>query len=212
RQAPAVPPPLGRSAAMPAAQPGSALWGDDLMEQMPPPAPTGPMPAPVPTQQRSTQMPSMPSGEMVRPRIVQSAKPQNAAAASLRQSAAVGESYLNDLLTGGLLDVAGVRVPDADFDLRPDRRWGRSTRRAFIFLFVVLVLGIGGGGTWYWWTEKQKAEAVARLQKEAQTAIPLGDFQGCETCLKKLGEALERDKTSLVTYGYFAECAGLEAL
>ena len=34
----------------------------------------------------------------------------------------------------------GVRVPDADFDLRPDRRWGRSTRRAFIFLFVVLVL------------------------------------------------------------------------
>ena len=47
--------------------------------------------------------------------------------------------------------------------------------------------GIGGGGTWYWWTEKQKAEAVARLQKESQLAIPLGDFQGFEACLKKLG-------------------------
>ena len=70
----------------------------------------------------------------------------------------------------------------------------------------------GGGGTWYWWTEKQKAEAVARLQAEALHAIPLGDFQGFETCLKKLGEALEKDKTSLVTYGYFAGCAGLESL
>jgi tetratricopeptide (TPR) repeat protein len=152
------------------------------------------------------------SVEGVRPRIVQAAKPQNAAAASLRQSAAVGESYLNELLTGGLLDVAGVRVPDSDFDLKPDRRWGRSTRRAFIFLFVVLVLGIGGGGTWYWWSEKQKAEAVARLQHESQLAIPLGDFEGFESCLKKLGEALEKDKTSLLTYAYFAECSGLEAL
>jgi tetratricopeptide (TPR) repeat protein len=154
-----------------------------------------------------------PSGvEGVRPRIVQAARPQNAAAASLRQSAAVGESYLNDLLTGGLLDVAGVRVPDADFDLRPDRRWGRSTRRAFVFLFVVLVLGIGGGGTWYWWSEKQKSEAVARLQHESQVAIPLGDYAGFETCIKKLGEALDKDKTSLLTYAYFAQCAGLETL
>ncbi|HEY6178512.1 MAG TPA: tetratricopeptide repeat protein, partial [Kofleriaceae bacterium] len=157
--------------------------------------------------------PAPPPGiEGVRPRIVQAAKPQNAAAASLRQSAAVGETYLNDLLTGGLLDVAGVRVPDADFDLRPDRRWGRSTRRAFVFLFVVLVLGIGGGGTWYWWSEKQKAEAVARLQHESQTAIPLGDYAGFETCIKKLGEALEKDKTSLLTYAYFAECSGLDTL
>jgi tetratricopeptide (TPR) repeat protein len=152
------------------------------------------------------------SVEGVRPRIVQAAKPQNAAAASLRQSAAVGESYLNDLLTGGLLDVAGVRVPDADFDLRPDRRWGRSTRRAFVFLFVVLVLGIGGGGTWYWWSEKQKAEAVARLQRESQVAIQLGDHAGFETCTRKLGDALKQDKASLLTYAYFAECAGLDTL
>lgn len=150
--------------------------------------------------------------EGVRPRIIQANKPQNAAAASLRQSAAVGESYLNDLLTGGLLDVAGVRVPDADFDLRPDRRWGRSTRRAFIFLFIVLVLGIGGGGTWYWWTEKQRSEAVARLQRESQAAIAAASYTDFDTCLQKLGEALEKDKTSLLTYTYFAGCSGLEAL
>src|SRR5947208_2710769 len=129
-------------------------------------------PSPAPRSRTPKQMAPPPASvEGVRPRIVQSAKPQNAAAASLRQSAAVGETYLNDLLTGGLLDVAGVRVPDADFDLKPDRRWGRSTRRAFIFLFVVLVVGIGGGGTWYWWSEKQKAEAITRLQKDAKDSI-----------------------------------------
>lgn len=152
------------------------------------------------------------SVEGVRPRVVPTAKPHNAAASSLRQSAAVGENYLNDLLTGGLLDVAGVRVPDADFDLRPDRRWGRSTRRAFIFLFVVLVLGIGGGGTWYWWTEKQKGEAVVRLQKESKESIGAGDFEGLEASLQKLGDALEKDKSNLLTFAYVVETAGLEAL
>ncbi|HEX4417210.1 MAG TPA: tetratricopeptide repeat protein [Kofleriaceae bacterium] len=177
------------------------------------PGQAGPGPAAHAPRPHKPSVPPPPmSVEGVRPRIIQSAKPQNAAAASLRQSAAIGESYLNELLTGGLLDVAGVRVPDSDFDLRPDRRWGRSTRRAFIFLFVVLVLGIGGGGTWYWWSEKQKAEAVAQLQRESQQAIPAGDFEGFETCLKKLAEALDKDKTSLITYAYVAECAGLEAL
>jgi len=200
-----------------------ADWRNEpATEHMPPPqfaeasagiqqAPPGILNSPARGNKQTAPPPPM-SVEGVKPRLVQASKVQNAAAASLRQSAAVGESYLNELLTGGLLDVAGVRVPDSDFDLRPDRRWGRSTRRAFIFLFVVLVLGIGGGGTWYWWTEKQKSEAVARLQRESQLAIPSGEFVGLDTCLKKLGEALEKDKTSLLTYGYFAECAGLETL
>jgi tetratricopeptide (TPR) repeat protein len=175
-------------------------------EPAPPPrAPNGPRPA------KPTAPPPQ-SVEGVRPRLVSKDRPQNAAAAALRQSAAVGENYLNDLLTGGLLDVAGVRVPDNDFDLRPDRRWGRSTRRAFIFLFVVLVLGIGGGGTWYWWSEKQKAEAVARLQKESKQSIEHGDFAGLETSLKKLGESLEKDNANILTFAYVVETAGLEAL
>jgi len=220
-------PPVQGSPMVPTASPGMATmaveplpdWRNEpATEHMPPPSFGEPAPSAAPGAGQSARVskPTAPpppiSVEGIRPRIVQAAKPQNAAAASLRQSAAVGESYLNELLTGGLLDVAGVRVPDADFDLRPDRRWGRSTRRAFIFLFVVLVLGIGGGGTWYWWSEKQKAEAVARLQHESQLAMPLGDFAGFESCIKKLGEALEKDKTSLLTYAYFAECSGLEAL
>lgn len=160
---------------------------------------------------KQTAPPPM-SVEGVRPRVISRDKEKNAAAASLRQSAAVGETYLNDLLTGGLLDVAGVRAPDNDFDLRPDRRWGRSTRRAFIFLFVVLVLGIGGGGTWYWWSEKQKAEAVARLQKEAKQAIGAGDFAGLETSIKKLSESLEKDSSNVLTFAYYTETAGLESL
>ncbi|MFN0247827.1 MAG: tetratricopeptide repeat protein [Kofleriaceae bacterium] len=176
-------------------------------EPAPPPrAPNGPR-----TGAKPTAPPPM-SVEGVRPRLVSKDRPQNAAAAALRQSAAVGENYLNDLLTGGLLDVAGVRVPDNDFDLRPDRRWGRSTRRAFIFLFVVLVLGIGGGGTWYWWSEKQKDEAVARLQKESKQSIEHGDFAGLEMSLKKLGESLEKDNANILTFAYVVETAGLEAL
>jgi len=175
------------------------------------PQPYGGWNEPPQRQKKNTAAPPPSSIEGVRPRVI-GQKQQNAAADSLRKSAAVGENYLNDLLTGGLLDVAGVRVPDSDFDLRPDRRWGRSTRRAFIFLFVVLVLGIGGGGTWYWWTEKQKSEAVARLQKESKQSIGGGDFAGLEESIKKLGEALQKDNANALTFAYVVETAGLEAL
>ncbi|HEU4613780.1 MAG TPA: tetratricopeptide repeat protein [Kofleriaceae bacterium] len=184
------------------AAPTMALRPDPEVIAAPPPQRAPKQTAPPPPQQPPD----------VRPRVISGAKPQNAAAASLRQSAAVGENYLNDLLTGGLLDVAGVRVPDADFDLRPDRRWGRSTRRAFIFLFVVLVLGIGGGTTWYWWTEKQKDEAVARLQTESKQSIGNGDFEGLEASLKKLGDALEKDNSNALTFAYVVETGGLESL
>lgn len=201
---PAPPPPRAtppRAPAVPASSPVAPTMAIQPAAFDEPPRPKKPTAAPPPPM----------SVEGVRPRVI-SAKPQNAASAALRQSASVGENYLNDLLTGGLLDVAGVRVPDADFDLRPDRRWGRSTRRAFIFLFVVLVLGIGGGGTWYWWTEKQKSEAVARLQKESKESIGAGDFAGLEESLKKLGNALEKDNANLITFSYVVETAGIEAL
>jgi tetratricopeptide (TPR) repeat protein len=188
-----------------------AMRGDPTDHQ---PQPYGAYAEPASSQRskaKATAPPPM-SVEGVRPRVVAAHKEHNAAAASLRQSAAVGENYLNDLLTGGLLDVAGVRVPDADFDLRPDRRWGRSTRRAFIFLFVVLVLGIGGGTTWYWWTEKQKDEAVAHLQKESKESIGGGDFNGLEASLKKLGDALEKDNANALTFAYVVETAGIESL
>ncbi len=173
--------------------------------------PMAPPPAPMPRAPKQTAPPPM-SLEGVKPRIIASHKVQNAAAASLRQSAAVGENYLNDLLTGGLLDVAGVRVPDEEYDLRPDRRWGRSTRRAFIFLFVVLVLGIGGGGTWYWWSEKKKTEAVARLQQEAKTAVGDGEYVGLVDSLGKLTQALDKDKANKQTFAYYVESGGLAVL
>jgi len=205
------------------AMPTMAVQPPPQMQQMPQmpmpmfpdaggyPPPPPPQQQPPPRGVKQTAPPPM-SVEGIRPRVIAQAKPLNAAAASLRQSAAVGETYLNDLLTGGLLDVAGVRVPDSDFDLRPDRRWGRSTRRAFIFLFVVLVLGLGGGGTWYWWTEKQKDEEVATLQQETRTLFQAGTFEGFRDSLAKLFSAREADKKNPVTYAYLAEAAGLQTL
>ncbi|MEO6772150.1 MAG: tetratricopeptide repeat protein [Kofleriaceae bacterium] len=200
------------SPAMPAmplpAQPESALWGIE-----PAPPPSAPSAPPSAMRTHKPTAPPPPSNiEGVRPRVILASKEKNAAAASLRQSAAVGENYLNELLTGGLLDVAGVRVPDSDFDLRPDRRWGRSTRRAFIFLFVVLILGIGGGGGWYWWSAKQRAEQVAQLQAEAKKSIGNGDFAGLETSIGKLDEAIKKDPGNILSYAYVAEVTGLESL
>ncbi|HEY5926416.1 MAG TPA: tetratricopeptide repeat protein, partial [Kofleriaceae bacterium] len=201
-----------RSAQQMSVRPAMESRGDPTDYQPQPYGSYGESPSVTPRGTKKVTAPPPMSLDGVRPRVVATSKPTNAAAASLRQSAAVGENYLNDLLTGGLLDVAGVRVPDSDFDLRPDRRWGRSTRRAFIFLFVVLVLGIGGGGTWYWWTEKQKSEAVARLQTEAKGSIGAGDFDGLEASIKKLGDALDKDKSNAITFAYIVETAGLEAL
>ena len=196
---PQVSPAAPTMAIQPSADPGYDAWGAQ-------PAAAPPSRAP-----KQTAPPPM-SVEGVRPRVISGAKPQNAAAASLRQSAAVGETYLNDLLTGGLLDVAGVRVPDVDYDLRPDRRWGRSTRRAFIFLFVVLVFGIGGSGFWYYWTERQKSEAVAKLQKGAKAAEVNGDYDGLQTAIDQLSQASAKDGKNQLTTAYHAEAAGIAEL
>ncbi len=224
RKMPPAPPPQQM---VPTASPVGPTMALDIgrVDAPPPPRPPAPpsfpdasagfsAPQGQPSSSRAPKQTAPPpmSVEGIKPRIIASAKPQNAAAASLRQSAAVGESYLNDLLTGGLLDVAGVRVPDPDYDLKPDRRWGRSTRRAFIFLFLVLVIGIGGGGTWYWWSEKQKSESVARLQKESKVALGSGDYNGLVESLRKLQEALDKDRGNKLTFAYYVESAGLVSL
>lgn len=168
----------------------------------PPPKRQVAQPAPVP----------VPSIEGVRPRIIAHHKPQNAAAAALRQSAAVGENYLNELLTGGLLDVAGVRLPDVQYDLRPDRRWGRSARRTFIFLFLLMFMGLGGGGAWYYWTEKQKTLLVARLQRDSKEALADASYDGLTASLGKLEEALKADNDNPLSMAYAAQAGGLMAL
>ncbi len=153
--------------------------------------------------------PAPADARQVRPRVIPQEKPVNAAAASLRQSAAVGENYLNDLLTGGLLDVPGVRVPDAEFDLRPDRRWGRSTTRAFIFLFVLLVFGVGGGGAYWYYSEQQKAEAVAKHRAKARELVAHGTWDGLNGALTELASALKRDKNNVRVFAQTGEAIAL---
>jgi tetratricopeptide (TPR) repeat protein len=229
-RAPAPPPP---SRSMPQARPVYADdTNSDLDEPPMPPArllrddpparllrdpPRQRHPEPDPEPPRRSARPSVAppvssTGEPVRPRVVATSKPQNAAQASLRQSAAVGENYLNDLLTGGLLEVAGVRVPDVEYDLRPDRRWGRSTTRMFVALFVLMFLGLGAGGFYWWYTEKEKGEAVALAQKTAKEKIGDGSYVGLEAALAALRVGLEKDPDSTLTMAYVAEIAGLESL
>lgn len=198
--------------------------GDATVPSLPPPHMAGPSypapPAPMPAAPPPAPMPSAPPprpsgpppGEPVRPRLVGNAKPTNAAAAALKQSAAVGEHYLNDLLVGGLLEVPGVRVPDVEFDLRPDRRWGRSTVRAFIVLFVLLVGGAAGGGYWYYRADKQRAAEVVRARDEAAQLAATGTYDGLTQGLARLATAVDRDKKNLRTFAAVAELQSLRAL
>jgi tetratricopeptide (TPR) repeat protein len=151
-------------------------------------------------------------GAAVRPRVIPSAKPVNAAAASLRRSAAVGEGYLNDLLTGGLLDVPGVRVAESDYQIAPGKRWGRSTTRTFIALFVLLVLGTGAGVGWYLHSEQQKAEELAAHRAAATRAMRTASWDGLQKSLAELQQALELDSSSALTFAEVAQASALEHL
>jgi tetratricopeptide (TPR) repeat protein len=162
-------------------------------------------PAPVP-------VPAAPQAEVARPRLVPTAKPQNAAQASLRQSVAIGENYLNDLLTGGLLEVPGVRVPAVEYDLKPDRRWGRGTSRILVLLFALLFVGLGGGGFYWWYTEKLTAEAVAKLQSSAVAKASTGTWAGYESAMAELRAAVAKDQDNTLTFAFVASGGGMQSL
>jgi tetratricopeptide (TPR) repeat protein len=154
---------------------------------------------------------SVPSIEGVRPKLV-AAKQQNAAAAALQHSASVGENYINDLLTGGLLDVGGIVTPELQYDLRPDRRWGRTARKLFAILFVLLFASIGGGTAWYFWAKAQRAEQVAKLQKDSRTLSLASDYAGYEESLAALAKAIDKDPRNPLSNAYAVDTMGLEAL
>ncbi|HTE56066.1 MAG TPA: tetratricopeptide repeat protein [Kofleriaceae bacterium] len=174
----------------------------------------GPVP---PAQFPPPGMPSQypPGGPMggpgvVRPRVVAGEKPRDAAQASLRQSAAVGEQYLNNLLVGGLLDIPRVRVPEMSFDLSPGRRWGRSTVRLFIYLFVILFMGIAGAGGWYWYAGKQRGEDVTRHIETALVQIDDGEYEGLARADQEARAAVERDRENTYSVALLAEVTALE--
>ena len=180
-----------RPSGMQPQQPGPMMMGGGQMQ-------------PMPGHPAST----IPPG--VRPRVVPVEKPRDAAQASLRQSAAVGEHYLNNLLLGGLLDVPRVRVPDAHYDLSPGRRWGRSTVRMFIYLFVILFMGIGGAGAWYFYAEKQKSEDVDRHIKGALALIDAGEYDALARADTETRAAIERDRDNTFAVALLAQITAME--
>lgn len=172
------------------------------------PQPQQPYPYPAGAGMQAGPATTIPPG--VRPRVVPVEKPRDAAQASLRQSAAVGEHYLNNLLLGGLLDVPRVRVPDAHYDLSPGRRWGRSTVRMFIYLFVLLFMGIGGAGAWYFYAEKQKSEDVDRHIKGALALIEAGEYDALARADTETRAAIERDRDNSFAVALLAQITAME--
>jgi hypothetical protein len=85
---------------------------------------------------RAAAAPAADAAAGVRPRVIGGAKQVNAAADALR---AVGRRRRELPQRSAHRRPArgpGVRVPDSEFDIKPDRRWGRSAGRTFVLLFV----------------------------------------------------------------------------
>lgn len=224
-----MPPPIPPGPAPPA-PPAPALGRVDLQQREMPstPAPRDSVVASVATDTRNSQQsfspvehhskpdredPLAPLGSpTVRPRMIPVQKSKDAAHASLRESAAVGEQYLNQLLLGGLLDVPNVRVSDAKYDIAPGKRWGRSTVRMFIYLFVVLLAAGAGGGTWYWYANKQMAAVVARHIETAKGLTDSCDREDLAKATVEARSALNRDRSNVQTMALLAEVTGLSTL
>ena len=156
--------------------------------------------------------PLIQSGTNVRPRVMSHQKPKDAAHASLRQSAAMGEDYLNNLLTAGLLDVPSVRVPDGKFDITPEKRWGRSTRKAFISLFALLTMLVAGGVFWYYRTIKQRDADVAKRLGNVAALVEHGTEPGFTKARREAMGALNRHKSNPLAKATVAQVDGLAAL
>jgi len=162
---------------------------------------------PVPT---AKPPPGPPQG--VRPRVFSGQKPRGEGEAALRQSAAVGEDYLNNLLTNGLLDVPNVRVKDSKIKVASGSVWGRSTQRIFIGLFAMLLLVTAGGTGWYVYDQHRTASDVAGHVDLAQAAIGPGTYQGFEGAVEEVKRAIERDKDDLYPIAVYGQVAALHHL
>jgi tetratricopeptide (TPR) repeat protein len=173
-------------------------------------APSPTVPQPPRREKRSSAAP--PVRPKVQPRIMPAERKADAARESLKQSAAMGEDYLNNLLAGGLLDVPNVHVPAEELDFRRDKSWSPATKRAFVFLFTLLFLGTAGGVTWYVYSEKQKAADVAKRVDTATSLARSGSYQDLENALDEARAAMKRDEKSSQATATFAMVGAVHSL
>ncbi len=151
-------------------------------------------------------------GAKVQPRIVPAERRPDAAKESLRQSAAMGEDYLNNLLAGGLLDVPNVRVPHEEYKVYSSRSLTPSARRVFVFLFTLLFLGTAGGVSWYVYSKKQRHADVSKRLEVARSTLVSGSLDDLEKAKEQARAAIDRDKSLAEPVAVFAEIGAVESL
>ncbi len=171
------------------------------------------VPAP-PRQKRPSAAPPLGAvdGARIQPRIVPAERRPDAAKESLRQSAAMGEDYLNNLLAGGLLDVPNVRVPKEEYKVYKSRSLTPSARRVFVFLFTLLFLGTAGGVSWYVYSKKQRKADVSKRLEIARTTMVSGSLEQLDQAKEEARAAIDRDRSMAEPVAVFAEVAAIESL
>jgi len=172
-------------------------------------APVGAKPPPSPGAKKPPAPPGKPK---VRPRIIPSEKPTDAARGALRQSAAMGENYINNLLSNGLFDVPNVRVPESEYDLTADKHWGRSSKKMFVGLFVFFFVTIGSLGGWYFYAKKKRDKAIAQHLKATTGLLKTGTYGDVCKAIVETQKAIEQDKGNMYTSTVFLQTSGVASL
>lgn len=203
----AAPPAAARNPAPPAAKkpppPAARNPAPPAANKPPPPAAKNPAPP---------AASSKPPTAAIRPRVLPAHKPQDGAREALHQSVAAGERYLNDLLTGGLLQLPNVRASDIRYDPTPKTHWGRGSRRVFFYLFgLIAILGAVGAG-WFFYTEHQREQDVARHIGAASDLVATGSYADVKKAVAEATEAVNRDRESIRALAAYAAAAGIETL
>jgi tetratricopeptide (TPR) repeat protein len=154
------------------------------------------------------------SSGRVRPRVLPTGEKldKGAASVALRRSAAVGEDYLNDLLTAGLLDVPNVRVKPQDQAVVPDKVWGRSSRGLFAVLFIMLFVGVGGGTGYYLWQQQLVATAVSSHLRAARAQMKAGTHRSLHEGMEEALAALRLQEGSGEATAVWAQLASVNLL
>lgn len=173
-----------------------------------------PPPAVTIAHEQAPQPPLMnrPSQTDVRPRIVGLARKPNAAADSLRRSAAAGDHHLSDLLGLGLLELPGVRVPAVPLQHAPPAPWRRRHLR-FLGGVVTLAFMVLGGGVALTWYEKHQNERELRALETAIEntfvhATP-DEFDKLRTLVQ---QAKDKGRASSIVQAYDARAEALWSL
>ena len=147
-----------------------------------------------------------------RPRVLAVNKPKDAAHAPLREAAAVGEDYLKQLLSQGLLNISNIDIASSGFKESSQAHWRKKAIRFLLVLGAMLgVVGAGMTG-WYFWDKSETKKQVSRELAIVGTSLTTGTLDDLQKAVQAAQRARVRDGDNVLATGTAAQVAALAAM